>query len=286
MAPVPMSAGGRSGRRHSRLTFFDRFIGQSPASMRVQQRFVGVMAIRIGTAGWSIPRQLAFQFPAVGTSLNRYSVRFNVAEINSSFHCPHKSSTWERWYDSVPEMFRFSVKLPKLITHEHNLVDCAQLLDQFLAQACALREKLAVILVQLPPKLALDKRVSATFFGALTARTDAKIACEPRHQSWFTPEAGILLERAGVARVAADPAICEAAAWPGGWAGLRYWRLHGSPAIYRSSYDGRIDEYALRLEQDAAAGSDVWCIFDNTASSAGAGDALALMQFMGRRVLG
>ena len=250
--------------------------------MRVQQRFVGMMAIRIGTAGWSIPRQLAFEFPAEGTSLNRYAARLGVAEINSSFHRPHRRSTWERWYDSVPETFRFSVKLPKLITHGHKLVDCAAVLDEFMAQASALREKLAVILVQLPPKLALDIRVAVNFFAALRARTDAKIACEPRHQSWFTPEAGILLKRVRVARVAADPAICNAAAWPGGWGGLRYWRLHGSPAIYRSSYDARIDEYASKLEDQAAA-SDVWCIFDNTASSAGTGDALALMQVMRRQ---
>ena len=32
-----------------------------------------------------------------------------------------------------------------------------------------------------------------------------------------------------VARVAADPAKVPAAAEPGGWRGLAYYRLHGSP---------------------------------------------------------
>lgn len=240
------------------------------------------MALKIGTAGWSVPRQLAVEFPAEGTSLNRYSGRFSVTEINSSFHRPHRLSTWERWHDSVPDSFKFSAKLPKVITHELKLVDCSSQLDQFLAQANALRRKLAVLLVQLPPKLAFDEEVTADFFDGLSARTDVMIACEPRHPSWFTPEAGVLLEQFRIARVAADPPICPAAAAPGGWAGLRYWRLHGSPVIYRSSYQNRLDAYASKLKDEARLDREVWCVFDNTASSAGAGDALALMQLINR----
>ena len=74
-------------------------------------------AIKIGTAGWSIPRQNSDSFRANGSALERYATRFAVVEINSSFHRPHRSSTWERWRDSVPAAFRFSVKLPKQITH-------------------------------------------------------------------------------------------------------------------------------------------------------------------------
>lgn len=234
------------------------------------------MTVKTGTAGWGIPRELAAQFPSEGTSLSRYADRFSITEINSSFHRPHRPSTYQRWYESVPDGFRFSVKLPKLITHGRKLVDFTEQLDEFLAQASPLREKLAVLLVQLPPKLALDEAVAVGFFEALTARTASNVACEPRHLSWFTPEADTLLKRLSVARVAADPAICEDAARPGGWKGLSYWRLHGSPVIYRSSYRDRIDAYALKLMKEAS--GDDWCIFDNTASSAGAGDALALAQ--------
>jgi uncharacterized protein YecE (DUF72 family) len=64
-----------------------------------------------------------------------------------------------------------------------------------------------------------------------------------------------------------------AAAEPGGWPGLRYWRLHGSPVMYRSSYADRIQTYATLVREAAG---DCWCIFDNTASNAATGDALAL----------
>jgi uncharacterized protein YecE (DUF72 family) len=233
-------------------------------------------AIRIGTAGWSIPRQVAGHFPAEGSSLERYAARFRAAEINSSFHRPHRLSTWQRWRDSVPEDFRFSVKLPKPVTHERKLVDSHGPLDAFMAQAEMVGGKLAVVLVQLPPKLAFDARIADSFFEALRERCPAQVACEPRHASWFGDDAEALLVRHEVCRVAADPAICDAAAKPGGWRGFSYWRLHGSPRMYRSSYADRIAGYAEALRAEAAT-RETWCIFDNTASSAAAGDALALM---------
>lgn len=231
------------------------------------------MATIVGTAGWSIARDAAEHFPAEGSSLSRYAARFAGAEVNSSFHRPHRLSTWQRWHDSVPDGFRFSVKLPKTVTHVHKLADCADALDPFLAEVAGLGHKLAVLLVQLPPKMAFDEAVAGTFFRGLAGRTAARIVCEPRNLSWFTPDAEAMLEALEVARVAADPAICAGAAAPGGWRGLQYWRLHGSPVVYRSSYHDRIDEYARQL---AGGAGDKWCIFDNTASSAATGDALAL----------
>ena len=246
------------------------------ASTILAPRSLGV-AIFVGTAGWSIPRDVADRFAERGTTLERYAAMFRAAEINSSFHRPHRISTWQRWRDSVPADFRFSVKLPKQITHARKLVDCGTELGEFLRQAQTLGPKLAVLLVQLPPKLSFDAAVARNFFSALISAAGAAVVCEPRHVSWFTEEASSLLDRLGVARVGADPAVCEAASRPGDWGGLSYWRLHGSPIIYRSSYHDRVADYAMQLVNEAAAGRHVWCIFDNTASSAGTSDAVALM---------
>jgi uncharacterized protein YecE (DUF72 family) len=234
-------------------------------------------AIRIGTAGWSIPRQVADAFPTEGTALERYANRFPVTEINSSFHRPHRLSTWQRWRDSVPDGFCFSVKLPKTITHERKLVACQEQIAEFMTQAGMLGDKLAIVLIQLPPKLAFDSAIASNFLEILRKRCPAALACEPRHPSWFTDEAGALLEAHGVCRVAADPAICEAAAKPGGWRGFNYWRLHGSPRMYRSGYADRIADFAETM-RDEADTRETWCIFDNTASSAAAGAALALLE--------
>ena len=236
--------------------------------------------ISIGTAGWSIPRQVADGFPAEGAALERYAARFPVTEVNSSFHRPHRLSTWDRWRESVPADFRFSVKIPKTITHQARLQDCSELLSDFLGQAHALQVKLAVLLVQLPPKLEFDVGIARDFLADLAGKANARIACEPRHASWFTGEADALLQALQVARVAADPFICAEASAPGGWPGFQYWRLHGSPVIYRSSYADRILAFRERIESAAKPGAESWCIFDNTASSAATSDALALMEVL------
>ena len=215
------------------------------------------MSTRIGTAGWSISKDCVGAFPAQGSGLERYAAVFSAAEINSSFHRPHRASTWEKWRDSVPPCFRFSVKLPKTLTHERRLIDCGELLSDFLKQVALLEDKLAVLLIQLPPSLAWNASEVRTFMRDLATRTPAPLACEPRHPSWFDTEADALLAELRVARVAADPARVPAAGEPAGWSGLRYWRLHGSPIMYRSSYADRIDAYAELL---AAAGPNCWCI--------------------------
>jgi uncharacterized protein YecE (DUF72 family) len=230
---------------------------------------------RIGTAGWTIPRRHAAAFPAEGSQLERYAQRLDAVEINSSFHRPHKCETYERWAASVPEHFRFSVKLPRAITHDLRLVDADAALDAFTGQASGLGRKLAVLLIQLPPSFAFDERVALTFFAALRKRFGGHVAFEPRHASWFTPEAESLLIDHRIARVAADPAPIPAAAEPSGWSGLTYFRLHGSPRRYFSDHEPeRIAHYAEKLRQ--AKRAERWCIFDNTAHAFATANALAL----------
>ncbi len=235
------------------------------------------MGALIGTAGWSIARNNAEAFPAEGSSLERYSRVFDAVEVNSSFHRSHRPSTWAKWAQSVPDGFRFAVKLPKTITHQAKLVDVATLIAPFAEEVRQLGSNLALLLVQLPPKLAFDADVVARFFEMLRHALDAAIACEPRHASWFEDSADDLLRDLRVARVAADPALGPVAAVPGGWPGLSYWRLHGSPVMYRSSYDdAALDAYAAQLKAAIDAGHEAWCMFDNTAASEATGNALSL----------
>jgi uncharacterized protein YecE (DUF72 family) len=183
----------------------------------------------------------------------------------------------------VPASFRFSVKIPKTITHEQRLVDTERLLDEFLADVVGLGDRLGCLLVQSPPKLELDASIATQFFTALHARHTRGIAVEPRHPSWFTPDADRLLQELRVTRVAADPAILPIAAEPGGDRSVIYFRLHGSPRMYYSAYDDAfLEEVASRLERHRAAGETVWCIFDNTAHGAALGNALALLERLHR----
>lgn len=169
------------------------------------------------------------------------------------------------------------MKVPKEITHQRRLIDCAEPIATFAEQSAGLGDRRGPMLVQLPPSLVLDAEVAARFFDNLRDAADGSpIVCEPRNASWFTPDADALLVEHHVARVAADPARVPEAAKHGGWPGLRYSRLHGSPRMYYSSYDAAI---IARLADEAAASEvESWTIFDNTASGAAVENALAMLK--------
>lgn len=233
---------------------------------------------RIGCAGWSFASAQAGYFGAGDSQLARYATRFDVVEINSSFYRPHRRATYARWAASVPRGFRFSVKLPRGITHESRLERCGPALDRFADEVGGLGGKLGGLLVQLPPGLAFVPRAAATFFAMLRRRLPrVPVACEPRHASWFAPAVDVLWDRHAVARVAADPAPVAGAALPGGAGRWQYWRLHGSPRMYYSEYgQARLREIAGVLRAHARAGSPAWCIFDNTAHGFAISDAASL----------
>lgn len=237
---------------------------------------MATLDLRIGTAGWSIPAAVADRFPGEGSHLERYARVMNAAEINTSFHRPHKRTTYERWAASTPDGFRFSVKVPRLLTHDQRLADPEEVLDRFTGEAAGLGAKLAVVLVQLPPSLKFDEALAAAFFDALKARIDAPVACEPRHADWFTPDTDAWLADRRIARVAADPARPPGAEKPGGWRGLTYLRLHGSPRMYYSAYSPEVLAETAQSLREEAAGAPTWCIFDNTAGSAALPDALTV----------
>jgi len=210
----------------------------------------------------------------MGSHLERYASVFNVVEINTSFYRPHRRATYERWAASVPDDFAFAVKLPKAITHEARLVVDAEPIERFLEETAGLGGKRGPILIQLPPSLGFDEAIAEAFFRLLRKRTEAALACEPRHRGWFTPMADALLVRHRVARVAADPAPVAGAGEPGGWTGLRYTRLHGSPEMYRSAYD--VETIAGYARAASAGGVESWTIFDNTMVGAATVNALEM----------
>jgi uncharacterized protein YecE (DUF72 family) len=235
-----------------------------------------MLTLRIGTAGWSIPKQHAAAFPAGGSHLERYAQRFNAVEINTSFYRPHRTTTYQRWAASVPADFRFAVKAPREITHERRLIDANDALDAFLAQTGGLGSKLGVLLFQLPPNFAFDAASALAFFTMLRERHDGSVVCEPRHPTWFTAQAEDLFGGFRVSRVAADPTIMPAAAEPGGHDEIAYFRLHGAPRVYYSDYSENQIIHHARQVAGAQAQASVWCIYDNTALGAATGNALAL----------
>jgi uncharacterized protein YecE (DUF72 family) len=237
----------------------------------------------IGCAGWSLPGAVQDNFPQEGSHLERYASVLNAVEINTSFYRSHRPVTYARWRDTVPDSFRFSVKIPKAITHELRLQKADDLLVQFTDEVSNLQEKLGCLLVQLPPSLRYEESVARRFFDRLRTLTSVPVVCEPRHASWLEEDAAEMLAGLEVGYVIADPPAV-ALPVPAVDAGTVYIRLHGSPVMYHSAYS---EEFLQRLHEDIkqrmCAGKRVWCIFDNTASGAAVPDALSLRsRFQGR----
>lgn len=232
----------------------------------------------IGCAGWSLHKDVAPGFPEDGSHLERYAAVFPAVEINSSFYRPHQPQTYARWAASVPADFRFSVKLPKAITHEARMRGVDALLDRFAFEAGHLGAKLGCVLIQLPPKGVFDEETARDFLPRLKARLGCMLALEGRHPTWFSDAATAVLREHGVVRVMADP--------PAGQPGphvpttaASYIRLHGTPKVYYSSYQAEfLHEVAQRIAALTEKGADCWCIFDNTAAFAAVPNALQVLR--------
>lgn len=233
------------------------------------------LPVRIGTAGWSIPAQYSDRMPIGGSHLERYARQMDAVEINTSFYRPHQRKTYERWARSTPASFRFSVKVPKAITHDAGLQNCEILLDRFIAEASGLDDKLGALLVQLPATSDCDQETAGHFFRDLQSRVGCPIVLEPRHASWFTADIDQWLADLRVSRAAADSAPVTGADTPGGWDGFAYFRWHGSPRIYFSDYDATaLKQLETEMRRSAGRAVPTWCIFDNTAAGAALGNAL------------
>ena len=116
----------------------------------------------------------------------------------------------------------------------------------------------------------------------LRKRFDGAAVLEPRHATWFESKVDALLIAQRIGRVAADPAVVDAAASPGGDIRSVYFRLHGSPKIYYSTSDAPyLRNLAQNLRAAQASGAHCWCIFDNTALGAAIPNAFAAMRLIG-----
>jgi len=119
--------------------------------------------------------------------LGYYSRIFNAVEIDSTFYGTPRPETVRSWAASTPPEFRFSVKVPRLLTHEAGLVGVMDELPRFIHTVQLLEDKLGAILFQLPPSFRPD-RLPALQACLAGLPGGIRYAVEIRHQSWYTAE--------------------------------------------------------------------------------------------------
>lgn len=237
-------------------------------------------AVRIGLAGWSeaasrYGKLLPNAVQEGATGLQHYAAAFDFVEINSSFYRQVRPETYAKWAGEVPDSFRFSVKMHRLITHYTRLKN-TDLLEDFFGSVSGLGEKLAVVLVQLPPTLVFEKDNADKFFRALRRIYKGCVVCEPRHASWLEKGAQKTLAAHSIGPVLTEiPAAGHDPLENAAPKAPLYVRLHGTPRKYYSSYSTE-DLQHLADFLDGHKERQSYVVFDNTAGPAGVRNALEL----------
>jgi uncharacterized protein YecE (DUF72 family) len=156
--------------------------------------------ILVGTSGFSYTEWKGIFYPEDLSSknyLSYYAQHFKTTEINNTFYKLPSRKLTESWYSMVPEDFAFTLKLTQKITHIKRLKNVDDEMNAFLEGADGLMEKMGPILVQLPPNFKKDTGVLENFLESYAKR--GKLACEFRHESWYSNEVYDLLKKYGCA---------------------------------------------------------------------------------------
>ena len=219
------------------------------------------MKTHIGPSGWTYAHwRDVFYPPEISRAdwLDYYAECFNTVELNASFYRFPRESTFANWYRKTPSDFLWSVKANRFITHIRRLKETGPSLEKFFISVRPLREKIGVILFQLPPSLGFQEAEVEAFCRLLPP--GMKCAIEARNREWFTDEALAFLEEHGIAWCISDTAgrypYLEAVT-----ADFTYIRLHGSRSLYASDY--REEELVAWARKIQEWNRETYVYFDN-----------------------
>ena len=207
--------------------------------------------------------------------LEYYSTRFSTVELNVTFYKLPDRETFSKWYSSTPEVFTFSLKGSRFITHVKKLKDCAEPVETFFSRATILKEKLGAILWQFPPTFNLDIDRLKDFLDVLKPYC-LRNTFEFRNKTWMNKKVFDLLKKEKAALCMAD--------WPDFLdklpltADFVYIRRHGEEGSYTTSYSREsLERDAKRLKSYLRQKRDVFIYFNNDASGYAPRNALELM---------
>ena len=86
-----------------------------------------------------------------GDFLRQYAGVFDTVEGNTTFYAIPSEASVQAWAQAVPAGFRFSFKMPKMITHDLKLQRCDEALHAFMDRMQPLHGKMGPVMIQLPP---------------------------------------------------------------------------------------------------------------------------------------
>ena len=163
------------------------------------------MTLYCGSSGFSFKEWKGPFYPEklpAGEMLQYYAERLPTVEINATFYRMPKRSMLEGWVTKVPEVFRFSIKAPRRITHSKKLKDCGDEVGYLFKALEVLESRLGIVLFQLPPHARVDVDVLKSFLSLLPPAVQT--AFEFRHASWSDDAVYSALEAHGATWVVTD----------------------------------------------------------------------------------
>lgn len=191
--------------------------------------------ILTGTSGWMYRHWKGTFYPA-GLKENQlifYAREFKTVELNYSFYRIPAKTAYTAWYKNTPPDFSFAIKLNRYFTHLKRLIsddEMTERLERFMNDTQELKEKLAVILVQLHPRHESNVERLEEFFSSydeIVASLEYKpsVCIEFRNISWFNDEIYSVLRKHSVALVFPSTPEFRRLIFPSGFA---YIRIHGN----------------------------------------------------------
>ncbi|KUJ41295.1 histidine kinase [Streptomyces albus subsp. albus] len=234
------------------------------------------MVVLIGTSGWQYRDWRGVLYPPDCPQrlwLEEYTRRFATVESNNAFYRLPTREQFAVWRDRTPEGFVMAVKASRYLTHIKRLGDPEEPVRRLMTHAAGLGDRLGPVLLQLPPTLRADSGLLDACLACFP--TDARVAVEPRHDSWWTQEVRAVLERRGAALCWTDQGSRPATPlWrTAPWGYLRFhqglarpWPRYGRAAL---------THWARRIDDTWPAGADIYAYFNNDPGGAAVLDAVA-----------
>ncbi|MET8634220.1 DUF72 domain-containing protein [Streptomyces sp. NPDC004096] len=233
------------------------------------------MTVFVGTSGWQYKDWRDVLYPSgvpVRLWLEEYATRFATVEINNAFYRLPSEETFEDWRERVPQDFVVAVKASRYLTHIKRLRDPEEPVHRLMSHAAGLGDRLGPVLLQLPPTLRADPALLDHCLACFPSGT--RVAVEPRHDSWWTPEVRAVLEARGAALCWADvlsrpvTPLWRTTDWG-------YVRFHAGRARPWPHYGRRsLTSWVQRIDAVWPDGRDVYAYFNNDPHAAAVLDAM------------
>lgn len=134
----------------------------------------------LGTASWSSEDWRGPFYPEKMPPrefLPFYAERFDTVEVDSTFYRPPSAYLIRKWRSDTPEGFRFSLKVPRLFTHDKVLQECEKEFETFTGTVAELGERLKFLLFQFGY---FNKNSACPGLGAFLERLDRFLSTAPR----------------------------------------------------------------------------------------------------------